>query len=166
MIHCDWTKENCLIGWILAGCILIGTAAFFAAIYLFTTSQAGAAERCHVAGDSIAVGVSHYLPCSHNAKGGIPSVAVIGRVKAGTVNIISAGSNDALNPNLASNLLQIRQRANSVIWILPIHKRAAAIVRKVAAGGNDQVVTFIPSRDNVHPRSYRELAAAIKKHLK
>ncbi len=120
---------------------------------------------CAVIGDSISLGVSPVLPCAVNAKGGIPSGAVIARVDPTVVNVVSAGSNDPRNHNLASNLLQIRQRAKSVIWIVPVHSRAARLVRAAAKGAADPVVTFKPGRDGVHPRSYRALADAIRPYL-
>ena len=48
---------------------------------------------CLIAGDSIAVGVAPYLPrCAVNAKVGITSTAIIRRVGAANLLIISAGS--------------------------------------------------------------------------
>jgi hypothetical protein len=123
----------------------------------------GAAPSCAVVGDSIALGIGAELPaCRRNARIGIPSDEVIARVDgAAAINIVSAGSNDPLNPMLPDNLERIRDRAKRVVWILPIHATARAAVRAVAVAHGDPVVSFAPSDDHVHPRSYAELAQAV-----
>ena len=69
---------------------------------------------CLIAGDSIAVGVAPYLPrCAVNAKVGITSTAIIRRVGAANLLIISAGSNDPRNPRLINNLKSIRAKATA-----------------------------------------------------
>jgi len=100
--------------------------------------------------------------CKVNAKIGISSSAVIGRVDpSADVNIVSAGSNDPANPNLRANLERIRSRASRVIWILPIETRARAEVQAVATAHGDPVVSFAPAGDHVHPRSEIGLARSI-----
>ena len=47
------------------------------------------------------------------------------------------------------------------IWILPAVPNARETVRKVAARHGDQVVSFAPSRDRVHPQSEDALARDI-----
>jgi hypothetical protein len=118
---------------------------------------------CAVVGDSIAVGAGQYMrTCQVNAKNGISSHAVIGRVDPfADVNVVSAGSNDPANPNLRANLESIRSRASRVIWILPIDTRARAEVQAVAAAHGDPVVSFSPAGDHVHPRSEIGLARSI-----
>jgi hypothetical protein len=120
-------------------------------------------RSCAVVGDSIAAGAGQYMrKCKVNAKIGIPSHAVIGRVDpAADVNVVSAGSNDPANPNLRGNLESIRSRASRVIWILPIDTRARAEVQAVAAEHGDLVVSFAPADDHVHPRSEIGLARSI-----
>jgi hypothetical protein len=120
-------------------------------------------RSCAVVGDSIAAGAGQYMrKCKVNAKIGIPSHAVIGRVDPGAdVNVVSAGSNDPDNPNLRGNLESIRSRASRVIWILPIDTRARAEVQAVAAEHGDPVVSFAPAGDHVHPRSEIGLARSI-----
>ncbi len=119
---------------------------------------------CLIAGDSIAVGVAPYLPrCAVNAKVGITSTAIIRRVGAANLLIISAGSNDPRNPRLINNLKSIRAKATGrVIWIQPIDPVAAAAVRRVAALHGDHVVTFSPARDHVHPASDKTLATRVR----
>ena len=138
----------------------------FALLTLATV--AGAADldnepSCAVVGDSIAVGAGKYMrACKVNAKIGISSRAVIGRVDpSADVNVVSAGSNDPDNPNLRGNLERIRSRAKRAIWILPIESRARAAVQAVAAEHGDPVVSFAPAGDNVHPRSEVALARSI-----
>lgn len=123
---------------------------------------------CLIVGDSIAVGVAPRLPqCTVNAKIGIPSASVIGRTKDAAILIVSAGSNDPDNPRLADNLRAIRAKTHGkVIWILPINKRAAGIVREVANENKDEVIAFSSGYDRVHPSSYCTLAQSIKKVMK
>jgi hypothetical protein len=126
-------------------------------------SSAPAKPSCAVVGDSIAAGAGQYMrTCKVNAKIGISSSAVIGRVDpSADVNIVSAGSNDPANPNLRANLERIRSRASRVIWILPIETRARAEVQAVATAHGDPVVSFAPAGDHVHPRSEIGLARSI-----
>jgi uncharacterized protein with von Willebrand factor type A (vWA) domain len=135
---------------------------------LMVATVADAADRdakqsCAVVGDSIAAGAGQYMrACRVNAKIGISSRAVIGRVDpSADVNVVSAGSNDPDNPNLRGNLERIRSRAKRAIWILPIESRARAAVQAVAAEHGDPVVSFAPAGDNVHPRSEVALARSI-----
>ena len=119
---------------------------------------------CAIVGDSIAVGVAEYSHgCSIvDAKIGISSSAIIRRVHDADVVVISAGSNDPNNPRLVDNLKVIRAKCtHKVIWISPVNRVAAAAVRTVAALHGDTVITFIPGRDHVHPRSYIDLVNRI-----
>jgi hypothetical protein len=124
-------------------------------------------HSCAVVGDSIALGIAEQIPaCRHNAKVGIESNEVIVRVDAtAAVNVVSAGSNDPLNPMLRDNLERIRNRARRVIWILPIHTNARAAVRAVAAAHGDPTVSFVPADDRVHPQSYATLAQTVSAAL-
>jgi hypothetical protein len=127
---------------------------------------------CAVVGDSIADMVQDFLPeCSHNTKIGISSAAVLARVMATpavSMLVISAGSNDPDNPNLAANLRRIRAKGN-VVWIQPsvAVQRARTVVGQVAAEKNDPVVPFRSGccglQARVHPIAPREIAAAIRK---
>ena len=122
-------------------------------------------SSCLVAGDSIAVGTAELLPgCLRDARVGEPSAAIVGRVRPGAaVVVLSAGSNDALNPALERNLEAARARSpgSRWIWIVPQPRVAAAIVRAVAARHGDGAVRFRPGRDGIHPASYRTLARAV-----
>jgi hypothetical protein len=128
-------------------------------------SAAGLASHpsCAVVGDSIAVGAGQFIrKCKMNAKSGIPSRSVIARVDpTADVNVISAGSNDPDNPILHANLERIRSRAARAVWILPIDSRARAAVQTIAVSHGDPVVSFVPARDRVHPRSDAALARSI-----
>ncbi len=129
----------------------------------FAAPVAEAALSCAIVGDSIALGIAEQMPaCRRNAKIGIPSDAIIERVDIfAAINIVSAGSNDPLNPNLRDNLVRIRSRAKQVVWVLPIDATARAAVKEIAAAHGDPVVAFESSDDRVHPRSYPELAQAV-----
>jgi hypothetical protein len=139
------------IGICVLGVTLIGSA-----------SNADAVP-CAVIGDSIAVGIAAQLPaCRRNAKIGIPSTAVVSRVdKSAAVTVVSAGSNDPLNPKLTENLKRIRNRAKRVVWVLPVNPKARAAVKAVAAAYGDPTVSFAPAGDHVHPQSYAALANAV-----
>jgi hypothetical protein len=122
---------------------------------------------CAVIGDSIAEAQFTYFPaCIHDAKIGIPSAAVIGRVHAVDTLIVSAGSNDPDNPKLLQNLQAIRAKATGkVIWIVPLNPKAARAVLTVARDHNDKVVTFTQSNDHVHPKYNGQVAKAIREAM-
>lgn len=147
------------------------------AILLFST-PAQALDRL-VAGDSIALGLGAQLNrgCRISAREcvvhrgfwwvdariGIPSAAVIRRVRDDDWVVISAGSNDARNPRLLANLRTMRAIVHGrVIWIVPRNRRAAAIVTAVAREFGDQTIRFAAARDGVHPRSYVLLARQVQ----
>ena len=118
---------------------------------------------CAVIGDSIAVDLGLALPdCAMHARIGIGSAAIVGLVERADLIVISAGSNDPDNPALARNLEAIRARCpGRVLWVLPIHPRARAIVAEVAAAHGDATAGFAPARDNVHPRTVSPLVQAV-----
>ena len=123
---------------------------------------------CAVVGDSIAQGVApHFVECSALTKIGIGSLAILHRVSTGySVVVVSAGTNDWSNPHLLANLRAIRARAaTKVIWILPVNDIARKAVQQAAADNRDPMVAFAPGRDHVHPRSYSDLAKAIRSVL-
>jgi hypothetical protein len=126
-----------------------------------------ARASCAIIGDSIAVGVGHVIEeCLTDAKGGIPSIDVIARVHPVDVLFVSAGSNDPRNPELEGNLKTIRAKASAtVVWIEPVAPTAAAAVKRVAAAHDDPVVQFEPGSDGVHPKSYDELAMALRRFI-
>lgn len=119
---------------------------------------------CAVIGDSIAVDLGRALPeCATHAKIGIGSAAIVAYVVKADLTVISAGSNDPLNPVLEHNLETIRAGvASQAMWILPINPRARAIVAKVAMAHGDLAFGFAPAGDNVHPRSAAPMARAIR----
>jgi hypothetical protein len=145
------------------GVALLSFALLSFAISPILATTAKAKPTCAIVGDSIAAGAGKYVSgCRVNAKIGIPSGAVIPRVDpSAEINVVSAGSNDPDNPNLLANLVQIRDRAKRVVWILPIDARARAAVQAVAEAHQDPVITFDPGGDRVHPRSEEALAKSI-----
>lgn len=124
---------------------------------------------CVAIGDSITVGVSPRLGCETRAVVGYPSGKIINLAggKYHAICIFSAGSNDAKNPQLINNLQKIRDASNCSVrvWIRPIHSIPNQANKIIAERNGDLSVTFVPSRDRVHPRSYVELAETIKEEL-
>lgn len=119
---------------------------------------------CHIAGDSIAYGLGQLMTgCTLDAKVGIPSHDVIGRVQNADLLIVSAGSNDPDNPSLAANLRAIRAKASGrVLWVVPQNARAARLVQDIATKLNDPVVHFIAGPDGIHPKSYISLMRRVR----
>ena len=121
---------------------------------------------CLAIGDSIAVGVGQAMHCTVRAHVGWPSSKIVtlsNGVRA-ELCIISAGSNDPKIPKLIVNLKKIRNNlnCNRVVWIKPVNRTASAAV-SAAMRGTDSSVSFVPGKDNVHPKSYNSLAKSIKK---
>lgn len=131
--------------------------------------------ECLIIGDSIAQGAAAALRaalfdrCAIVAQQGISSRQIARIVPADTFNTaaISAGSNDADSPALSQRLAQLRAgiSARYVLWIMPYHRRAAQIVRATAATYGDSVIDLaeLPSRDRLHPASYRGLGVALSR---
>jgi hypothetical protein len=121
---------------------------------------------CFIFGDCLALGLAAVLGgCASDAKVGIPSAAVIQKAPAAIYDlvVISTGSNDPENPRLPRNLETIRLKvhAGRVVWVRPVNATAGAAVEAVASRHRDSVVSVKPGRDNVHPRNYHVLAAAV-----
>src|SRR5712675_531166 len=76
------------------------TALVVLVVWLVLARPARAAS-CLIAGDSIAVEVGRFVPCTIDAKVGIGSAAIVARVRPATTVVISSGSNDPFNPRLA-----------------------------------------------------------------
>lgn len=148
-----------------------------AAIVAMLSSAAWAS--CQVIGDSIAKGTSVFFStCRADAVVGMRSGPIVYKARPGyRFTIISSGSNDfpfrltprqvaAQRPVTRANLLAARRRLTGrVVWILPQHPAAAALVREVAARYGDAVVPFAPARDRLHPRSYAELARRVSRAI-
>lgn len=87
--------------------------------------------------------------------GGVPARVLIG-----------LGSNDPGNPALARNLVALRRRASSsqVTWLAPYDPAASRVVASVAQAFGDQVVylAYQPTRDRLHPMSYRPIASSLQ----
>lgn len=115
---------------------------------------------CAIFGDSISVGLATIIKgCAVVAKVGMSSAWIAAHAYAGSFDTvyISSGSNDPTNPALVSNLRRTRAKnAARTIWIAPVNAKARAAV--YAAAGGDPVVTFVPGKDRVHPKSYAILA--------
>jgi len=113
---------------------------------------------CVIIGDSIAKGMGQLSQnCATHAKEGATSSYIRRFKQQGNVTIISAGSNDPNSAELPENLRKIRQRISGhVVWILPYNRKAATQVRKAAKPGDVLVdLKYCPTRDRVHPTSYK-----------
>ena len=125
---------------------------------------------CLILGDSTAVGTAAALAasgvrCEVHARVGARSSDLLkvwlgGRVPARV--LIGLGSNDPGDPTLARNLVALRRRASSsqVTWLAPYDPAASRVVASVAQAFGDQVVylAYQPTRDRLHPTSYRPIA--------
>lgn len=119
---------------------------------------------CAAIGDSIAVGLAGAARCAQVAEVGRTArrqAATIERLQTGMA-IISLGSNDPDSSALEQDLRAVRRavEAGFVVWVAPYHQRAAEAVRAVARAFGDGVIELrsYPSRDRVHPESYRAVA--------
>ncbi len=139
---------------------------------LATLGAAHASPTCALIGDSIAEDLrSFFRECEANVKLGIGTKAIAARVPPrADLIVVSAGSNDYLDPGLVSRLQALRSRAGAarVIWIRPAPASAGAAVDSVARAHGDAVVPFVVSRtdrEHIHPQSNRALAADIRRHF-
>jgi hypothetical protein len=149
-------------------CLLV--AATIALPATLSTSRASA--TCALVGDSIAEDLRGFFrECQANVKLGIGTKAIAALVPArADVIIVSAGSNDYLDPGLLGRLQAVRSRAGAarVIWIRPAPKSACDAVDTVARAHGDAVVPFVVSRtdrERLHPQSNPTLAADIRRYL-
>lgn len=131
---------------------------------------------CLFLGDSTALGAAQAYnrgaptPCTVQARVGAGSAEVAGwqtpAVPIGTA-VLGIGSNDPASPALGGNLARARRRlhASRIIWLLPYDRGAAATVERVATLFGDYVLDLaeLPSRDRLHPRTYRGLAIALRR---
>jgi lysophospholipase L1-like esterase len=127
---------------------------------------------CLVIGDSLAVGVGHYLPeCLTEAKVGISSQKFITELltpqEADRV-VISLGVNDAPTTHTVANLRRVRAAVSGklVFWLLPAgHPAARAAIRSVAMTHGDRLIDTAPEAgaDGLHPSGagYHALAIAM-----
>jgi lysophospholipase L1-like esterase len=128
---------------------------------------------CLVIGDSIAVGVGHYLTeCRTEARVGITSEQFVHEMLsqqfADTV-VISLGVNDGPSPFTAANLQRVREtvRGRMVYWLLPPnHDFARAVIRSIAIRFGDRLIDCAPEAgpDGLHPTGagYRTLGTRIR----
>jgi lysophospholipase L1-like esterase len=126
-----------------------------------------------VIGDSLAVGVGHYLPeCRTEAKVGISSQTFVSELlspqQANRV-VISLGVNDGCDPSTTiASLRRVRETVSGkqVFWLLPAgHPKARAAIRSVAASYRDRMIDTAPQAgaDGLHPNGagYQALAMEV-----
>lgn len=128
---------------------------------------------CLLLGDSTAVGTAGALAlqgvqCEVHAHVGAHSSDLARDWQVGTpaVAVIALGSNDVGDPRLERSLTVLRERARTprVTWLAPYNPSAALIVTKVAVRFGDRVISLAqqPTRDGVHPISYRPIARLLE----
>jgi hypothetical protein len=137
---------------------------------------------CLFFGDSLALGtgmaVNALLPraCEIRAAEGASSMAMMRWTPSprryGTT-ILSVGSNDDIGPATPPRLrlraveritnLRSHPPSHRYIWLLPYDRSRAALVRRIAATFGDEILDLarFPSRDGIHPASYRTVAGAL-----
>lgn len=133
---------------------------------------------CLLLGDSTAVGTAGALAlqgvrCEVHAHVGAHSRDLARDWQGGTmpaVAVIALGSNYVRDPRLERSLTMLRARTRTprVTWLAPYNPSAALIVTKVAVRFGDRVISLAqqPTRDGVHPVSYRPIARLLGwKHL-
>ncbi len=128
---------------------------------------------CLVVGDSTGIGAADALAaqgirCEVHARVGAPSIEPLQTLRGSSlagVALIALGSNDPGNPALARNLLAVRRHVSAVrvTWLAPYNPAAARIVLSLARSIGDDVVQLsaYPTRDRLHPASYRLVARAL-----
>jgi lysophospholipase L1-like esterase len=128
---------------------------------------------CLLLGDSIAVGLYHFVaPCESLSKGGWNTWQwnrdyLKNDLTADTV-IISLGSNDHKHIQTQEELERLREKvtAGRVFWILPaIKPEVQRIVKMIAALHGDTVVPITRLQpDGIHPSwaGYKQLAKDVK----
>jgi len=128
--------------------------------------------ECLIIGDSIAQGISTYLPqCSSQTKVGINSKNFnnIFINKTANFTIISLGSNDG-NLNTFNELIELREKIlGNVIWVIP-NKLNRLAVKQTADLFKDMVIDTSGvsiQKDNVHPtgNGYKDLSNQIKEKI-
>lgn len=129
---------------------------------------------CLILGDSIALGVAaalqmlHWGGCDVRARNGasVASIATMASSIGYREVVVSAGSNDRLNPSRARDLVALRRELGGakVTWIYPRQPAPAWDVYRVARRFGDRAVDISRacSRDGVHPRDYFAVARAIR----
>jgi hypothetical protein len=128
---------------------------------------------CLILGDSIAVGIAaalsalHPHGCDVRAKVGASTGSIAAMVPASSYKwvLVSAGSNDPSDPQIAARLKQLRGviRSRQVIWIYPRALGAAWTVYRVAHQNGDRTIglTSLGSSDGVHPSNYPDAVSLI-----
>ena len=128
---------------------------------------------CLILGDSTGVGTAGALAregiqCEIHAHVGARSSGVLeewqGRITS-AVALIALGSNDVGDQRLERRLVALRARTRvpRVTWLAPYNHIAALIVTRVALRFGDKVIplALLPTRDGVHPTSYRPITGLL-----
>jgi hypothetical protein len=129
---------------------------------------------CLILGDSHAVATADAVRravgerCAVIAQAGVNSSAILKRTPTIAYRgvVLSAGANDADNPDLADSLDAIRRRikAVKVVWLMPYNREAAVTVQWVAQRWGDTVIDLAWARarkDGVHCVSYSWVARSV-----
>jgi peptidoglycan hydrolase-like protein with peptidoglycan-binding domain len=144
--------------------------------------EAASGPELVIVGDSIAVGVGGVLKNAvTNATVGINSKQILSnatsdtKIQGANVAVISAGTNDPLQNDqqktaLINNLSAIKRalHAKHVLWISSNVPAADKIIKHVAQAEGDPCIdlsVLSKAPDGIHPGSYPDLAAVIKRKL-
>lgn len=145
---------------------------YFLALAILMPSEAQAvppaSAGCLIVGDSVAQGLaSYHSQCKAVTKVGASSARIL-RLPIGSGYsevVISAGSNDPLNPKLGPNLWALRKKFPDakVTWVAPRNSRAAQRVYETAVMFHDRVVYLgkFKSNDGIHPKDYKAVAKKV-----
>ncbi|BCM12970.1 hypothetical protein MAFF241648_21600 [Ralstonia solanacearum] len=143
-----------------------------AAIALFGALCAPAWAGCYIYGDSIAQGVSSYLPeCRADTKVGISSSAAIKKwgfdlLPGETTLVLSLGSNDtsAKSTLKVLNRILAKSKGRSVYAILPNEPTRHEALKKGLQGKAKLLTIEQVSSDDIHPtkKGYQQLAGTIR----
>ena len=115
-------------------------------------------------GDSLALGTGSAMNIPTIAKVGADACWINQHVPpthAHTI-VLSAGVNGG---EQCLSTLRKRIHADHVIWIKPING-ASKKVMALAYAYNDQVITYTPGSDHLHPNSYQSLAKKVRSKLR
>jgi lysophospholipase L1-like esterase len=130
---------------------------------------------CLLLGDSIALGLAVALKaggiaCDVAARVGARSAELprqIAAMGARPVVVLSTGTNDAPNADLEANLIGARMALGRarIVWILPYRRQSAYAITRIAFRFGDDLIDIaaLPSRDHIHPASYRALADMVRR---
>lgn len=132
--------------------------------------------ECLILGDSTGLGTARAVnaryaaQCDVQAAERATAAQMLGwavPAKAYGTTILAVGSNDMADTKVFDQLSRLRARlaTRRVIWLLPYARPQAYLVSQVAFAFGDETLDLkrFPTRDNIHPRSYGDVASSLLK---